>query len=114
MKKTNKSFTVPDKVTIQNRSYKVTAIDKNAFKNNRKLTTVTIGKNVKTIGASAFEGAKNLKSIKIKAAGLKSVGKKAFKGIHAKAKIKVPKAKLSSYKKKLKGKGQKSSVKISG
>jgi len=114
LKKTNKSFTVPDKVTIQNRSYKVTAIDKNAFKNNRKLTTVTIGKNVKTIGASAFEGAKNLKSIKIKAAGLKSVGKKAFKGIHAKAKIKVPKAKLSSYKKKLKGKGQKSSVKISG
>ena len=40
------------------------------------------------------------------------VGSSACKGISAKAVIKVPAAKLSAYQKLLKGKGQKSSVKI--
>lgn len=111
-KKTNTKFTVPDTVKIQERTYAVTKIAKNAFKNNKKLKTVTIGKNITEIGANAFSGAKKLKTIKIQSTVLNKVGKKAFKGIDAKAKIKVPKAKLKAYQKKLKGKGQKSTVKI--
>lgn len=110
--KTNKNFTVPDTVKIQGLTYTVIKIEKNAFKNNKNLKTVTIGKNITEIGASAFAGAKKLKTIKIQSTVLNKVGKKAFKGINAKAKIKVPKAKLKAYKKTLKGKGQKSTVKI--
>ncbi len=108
----NRTFTVPDTVKIQNVTFKVTNIEKKAFKNNKKLKTVTIGKNISEIGASAFEGAKVLKTVKVKSTVLKKVGKKAFKGISPKAKIKVPKSKLKAYKKLFKNKGQKSSVKI--
>lgn len=112
LKKTYKKVTVPAAVKIQGVTFKVTAIDKNALKNNKKLTKVTVGANVVQIGKYAFAGDKKLKSIAIKSKVLKKVNKGAFKGIHAKCKIKVPKTKLKDYKKKLKGKGQKSSVKI--
>ena len=110
--KNEKKFTVPAAVKIDGVSFKVTEIFPNAFKNNKKLKQVTIGKNVTKIGANAFSGDKNLKKISIKSAKLKKAGKKAFKGIHAKCKIKVPKKKLSAYKRLLKGKGQKAGVKI--
>ena len=93
-------------------TYKVTKIEKNAFKNWKALKEVTVGPNVTDIGASAFEGCKSLKKITIKSKSLKSVGKKAFKGIYKKAKIMVPKAKYRAYKKRLKGKGQKPGVTI--
>ena len=65
-------------VKLADGRYKVTAIDKNAFKNNRKLKKVTIGNKVTKIGAGAFSGAKNLKAITIKSKLLKSVGKKCI------------------------------------
>ena len=71
-----------------------------------------IGKNIKTIGKNAFAGAGKLKSITIKSTSLKKIGSKAFKGIHPKCKIKVPAKKLRAYKRLLKKKGLKSSVKI--
>lgn len=110
--KTNTKFAVPDTVKIHGRTYTVTKIADNAFKNNKKLKTVTIGKNITEMGKSVFAGDKNLKTIKIQSTVLTKVGKKAFKGISAKAKIKIPKSKKKPYKKLLKGKGQKSSVKI--
>ena len=110
--KNEKKFTVPAAVKVDGVSFKVTEISRNAFKNNKKLKQVTIGKNVTMIGANAFSGDKSLKKITIKSAKLKKAGKKAFKGIHAKCKIKVPKKKLSAYKRLLKGKGQKAGVKI--
>lgn len=110
--KNEKKFTVPAAVKIDGVSFKVTEIFPNAFKNNKKLKQVTIGKNVTKIGANAFSGDKNLKKITIKSAKLKKVGKRVFKGIHAKCKIKVPKKKFSAYKRLLKGKGQKAGVKI--
>lgn len=111
-KATEKKFTVPGTVKIDGVTFKVTEISKNAFKNNKKLTQVIIGKNVSKIGANAFNGAKKLKKITIKSTQLKKVGSKAFKGIDKKCKIKVPKKKLTRYKRLLKGKGQKASVKI--
>ncbi len=100
---------IPDKVSIAGKEYKVTAIAQNGFKNNRGLSEVTIGKNVKSIGKNAFSGCKKLKKIRIKTTKLtkKSVGKNAFKGIHKKAKVKVQGKKLGLYKTILRSKGLK-------
>lgn len=107
-----KTISIPKEAVYAGIKFKVTEIAKNAMKNNKKLQKVIIGENVTKIGASAFMGDKNLKNIQIKSKALKSVGKNALKNVHAKCKIKVPKKKLNAYKKKLKKKGQKNSVKI--
>lgn len=108
------SITIPSTVKIDGITYKVTSIAANAFKNNTKITKVTISSNVSKIGAKAFYGCKKLKSITIKTTKLtsKTVGSKAFKGISSKAVIKVPDKKLSSYKKVLKAAGAGAKVKI--
>ena len=108
-KKTVKKITIPASIKVDGITYKVTAIKAKAFKGYKKLTKATIGKNVKTIGKSAFDGASNLKNIKINTTKLtkKSVGAKAFNKINSKANIKVSAKKLKSYKKILKAKGVK-------
>ena len=110
--KTKSNVTVPDTITVDGVTYKVISISKDAFKGNKKLKKVTIGKNVTKINANAFNGCKNLKNITVKSTKIKTVGKNAFKGINAKAKIKVPKSKLKYYKKLFAKKGLKSTVKI--
>ena len=104
-----KSMKKLTKVTI---GKNVTTIGKNAFANDAKLTTVTIGKNVKSIGAKAFYKCKALKKITIKTKKLtkKTVGSKAFTGISKKAVIKSPKAKKAAYKKILLKKGMKKTM----
>ena len=109
--KKTKTVKIADTVKISGKKFKVTAINAKALKGNTKVKSVTIGKNVKTIGKEAFSGAKNLKTITVKATGLKTVGKNAFKGINKKATIKVPSKQLKKYKTLLK-KGQAKSVKI--
>ena len=113
-KKNVKKVSIPATITVKGVKYKVTAVSKNAFKNNKKVKQVTIDKNVKNIGKNAFYGCKNLKKVTIKTTKLtkKTVGKNAFKGIHKKATIKVPKKKLNAYKKLLKNAGMKKSVKV--
>ncbi len=107
-----KKVSIPKTVKIQGKTYKVTSVAANAFKNNKKLASVTVGANVTAIGSKAFYGCKSLKKITVKSAKLKSVGKNALKGIHKKAVVKVPKSKLAKYKKLFKGKGQKKTVRI--
>lgn len=104
--------TVPATVKAGKQVYKVTAIADNAFKNNKKVKTVVVGKNVTTIGKKAFYGCKNLKKITVQSTVLKKVGANAFKGINKKATIKVPSKKYKAYKKVLKGKGQAKTVTI--
>lgn len=82
----------------------------NYKKVNFKVTA--IGKNVKTIGTQAFAGDSKVKKIKVKSTVLSKVGSKAFTGIDKKAIIKVPAKQLKSYKKMMKNKGQKKTVKI--
>ncbi len=124
---------IPDTVTIDDITYKVTAIVDNALKNNRKVTKVTIGKyvaaigkralsgctklkaitigsGVRTIGAEAFQGCKKLKTLTVTSKKLTKVGKNALKGIHPEAKIKVPAKKLKFYQNTFKKKGQKPTV----
>lgn len=49
-----KKIVIPDQVTINGYTYKVTSIADNAFKNNKNITTVIIGKNIKRIGKKLF------------------------------------------------------------
>ncbi len=115
-----KTATIPAKVTIEGRSFKVTKVAASAFKDCTKLTSAIVGKNVTTIGKQAFSGCtkmtkitmkagvtkiakkafyncKNLKTITIKSKNLKTVGNKAITGIKKKATIKVPSGKKKAY-----------------
>ena len=112
-KKTIKKLVIPATISAGGKKYKVTAISAKAVKNRKKLTGVTVGKNVVKIGNKAFAGCSKLKKITIRSARLKKVGSGALKGIHKKAVIKVPKKKRKSYKKLFKNKGQKNTVKVS-
>ena len=94
--------TMPEFVKIAGVKFKVTALNKNAFKNCKKITNVTIGKNITKIGANAFSGCTKLKSVSIRATSLKSIGSNAFKGISAKARFKVPKKQYTKYSKMIK------------
>ena len=99
-KKALSKVKVAGTVKINGVAYKVTSIGKKAFAG-KNIKSVTIGKNVKTIGAKAFFNNKKLKKVVVKSKVLKKVGKKAF---FAKRKkklvIKVP-AKLRKKFKKL-------------
>ncbi|MDD6071532.1 MAG: choice-of-anchor I family protein [Clostridiales bacterium] len=72
-----KKITIPDTVTLNGITYKVETIAKSAFKNNTKITKVTIGDNVKSIEEEAFSGCKNLKTVKL-GKNVTSIGDKAF------------------------------------
>ncbi|MBR0118822.1 MAG: leucine-rich repeat protein, partial [Eubacterium sp.] len=93
---------IPGSVTIHGVAYKVKSIAKAAFRSNSTtkkiivesgiksigeqafcksaVTSVRIGKTVRTIGEKAFLDAPGLKEIEIRADKLKSIGKDAFKG----------------------------------
>ena len=111
--KNTKKVVIGDTVTILGAKFKIVQIEDRALKNKSSITSVTIGKNVKTIGKEALAGTKKLKTITIKSAKLTRVGANALKNTYAKLKIKTPKTKLNKYKALFKKKGQKSSVKIS-
>ena len=110
VKKGTKSITIPSTVKIKGKTCKVTSIQAKAMKNCKSLTTLKIGKNVKTIGKEACYNCKKLKKIIITGKNLKTVEKNAFKNTRKKAAVQVPKSKYQAYKKILKGKGLKSPV----
>ena len=97
---TLKSLSIPDTVKANGKKYKVTAIADSACKGMSKLTSLSIGKNVKKIGANAFKDCKKLKTIKIKTTKLTSsnVKSNAFANIYSKATIKCPSSKVKTYK----------------
>lgn len=135
------SAIIPDIVTIDGITYKVTSLANNAFKNNSKLATVVIGKNVTVIGNSAFQNCTSLKKVVIPSKVIK-IGSKAFYGCkkltsiiikttklktktlgskvftkagsknYKKLNVKVPKKKLKSYKILLRRKGLSSKAKV--
>jgi len=91
------SLVIPATVKAKGKTYKVTEIKANACKGMQKLTSIVIGKNVKTIGKNAFSRCKKLKTITVKATKLESIGKKAFKGIATDAVFKCPKKLKKTY-----------------
>ena len=100
--------------TVNKVKYQVTSIAAKAVKGNKKLTKVVIPASIRSIGAQAFAGCKNLKNITIKTSYLtkKNVGAGAFKGISAKAVIKVSKKQFKAYQKMLISKGVSKKAKI--
>ena len=107
-KKTGKaSIIIPSSIEVNGVKYQVTSIADNAFRKNKKLKKITIGKEIVSIGKRAFEGCKNLKEIVIETEKLKAktVGKKAFAKTSSEAVVNVPKKKAKEYKKLLRKRG---------
>ncbi len=71
---------VPDTVTVNQKTYKVTRVKKNAFSGNKKLKKATIGKNVTVIEKGAFSGCSNLESLTIKGNSMQVIDTEAFSG----------------------------------
>ncbi len=78
-KSKSKTITIPATVKIGNTTYKVTSIAANALKGNKKLTKVTIGKNVTSIGKGAFQNCTALTKITVPDK-VTSIGDLAFSG----------------------------------
>lgn len=136
-KKNAKKVTIPATVKINGKTYKVTAVEKNAFKGNKKVKTVKVGKNVTTIGAGAFQNcgalttvtlpaktktigknafanSKKLKKIVIKSTKMtkKTIKNGAFKKVYKKATVDVPNKKAKTYKKLFQKKGLTKACKV--
>ncbi|MBO7609190.1 MAG: leucine-rich repeat protein [Muribaculaceae bacterium] len=69
---------VPDEVPYEGQLRPVTAIDESAFYRNANITSLTIGKNVKTIGAHAFYICSSLQGTLNIPEGVTSIGNFAF------------------------------------
>ncbi len=74
-----KKVKIPEKVKVKGVECTVVGIGKGAFKNCKKLTTLTISKNVKKIAKNAFLNCKKLKKVIIKGKALKTIQSGAFK-----------------------------------
>ena len=98
---------IPATVKLSGKTFNVTKISANAFRNNRVMKSLTIGSNVTTIGANAFYGCKNLNTVVIKTAKLttKTVGVNAFAKTGAKPVVTVPAKQFNTYKTLLRSKG---------
>ena len=84
-----KTVSIPATVKIRGTKYKVTQIAEGAFKNNKKVTKVTIGSNVSKISKNAFSGAAKLKTITI-GKNVTEIGAYAFKGCKVLTGITLP------------------------
>lgn len=108
-KKNATSVTIPATVKVNGKSCKVTSIKAKAFSGNKKLKSVVIGKNIKTIGNQAFFKCSKLKKVTFKGTAVKKIGKKAFAKTNKKMTVTVPKKlkkkALNSYKKLMKKAG---------
>ncbi|MBO4999180.1 MAG: leucine-rich repeat domain-containing protein [Lachnospira sp.] len=70
---------IPETVTMDGITYRITSIAANAFKNDRKIAELLIGNNVITIGNNAFNGCKKLTKVTI-GKGVRTIGTSAFSG----------------------------------
>ena len=84
-----KTVSIPATVKIGGVTYKVTKIDDNAFKNNKTVTKVTVGSNIKTIGKNAFYKCTKLKTVKI-GKNVTTIGSNAFKGCTSLTSVTLP------------------------
>lgn len=110
--KNGKKAVVPAAIEYKGVSFQVTAIADKAFYGCKKLTSVTVGENVSSIGKQSFAGCGKLKAVYLKSGNITAIGKKAFAKINGKAKVYVPKKKAAAYKKLLKKAGLKAGAKI--
>ena len=88
---TDKNLVIPSKYN----GFPVTRIDKNAFKNNESILSVTIPSSVNYIGVSAFEGCIGITSVEL-SEGITYIGNHAFNGCTSLEKIKMPSTVLNT------------------
>lgn len=84
--KKDKKVTVKAAITFKGKKFKVTQIGREAFKNDKKLQKVTVGKNVSVIGKKTFANCKSLKEV-ILTGSKQKLPKNAFAGCPQKVKI---------------------------
>ncbi len=83
------SVVVPNTVVIDHVPCKVTSIAPGAFKNNKKIKKVVIGKYVTSIGKNAFQGCSKLQSVKI-GASVTDIKDSAFCGCSVLTSVVIP------------------------
>ena len=97
--KNAKKLAVPNTAVYQGKVFNITAVAAKAFSGRGKLTKLTIGAGVASIGGKAFSKCKKLKVLTVKSKLLTPAGcRKCLKGSSVTA-VKVPKAKKKAYKK---------------
>lgn len=88
-KKNTADIVIPAFVKLKGKTFKVVSIGNGAFKNNKKLKSVKIGKNIKLIGKEAFSGCKKLAKVKM-GKDVTSIGQKAFNNCTSLTIITIP------------------------
>ena len=83
------SARIPDTIKVNGITCKVTGISANAFKNNKSLKSVTIGRNVTVIGTNAFYGCKKLSRVN-GGNGIIKIGHRAFANCISLSRITIP------------------------
>ena len=83
------SVRIPATIKVNGITCKVTGISANAFKNNKSLKSVTIGRNVTVIGTNAFYGCKKLSKVS-GGNGIVKIGHRAFANCISLSKITIP------------------------
>lgn len=111
---TKGTVVVPDTIEVSGTTYKVTSVEKKAFRTGKKIKMIILGKNVKNVKKDAFAGCKTLQKIVVKTKKLtkKTVAKKAFRGVRKNVRIIVPKKKKTAYRKLFYQRGLNKKVKI--
>ena len=85
----NASVRIPDTIKVNGITCKVTGISANAFKNNKSLKSISIGRNVTVIGTNAFYGCKKLSKVS-GGNGIVKIGHRAFANCGSLSKITIP------------------------
>ncbi len=80
---------IPGEITIAGKTFPVTEIEKDCFKNNTVLKEVVMGSRIVRIGDSAFEGCSSLSKISL-GESLMTIGNKAFMGCRSLKSIQFP------------------------
>lgn len=88
-KKYTGDIIIPDTITYNGKSLKITGIRYGAFRNCWELTSVCIGENVQDIGSFAFAGCENLQAVHI-GKSVKAIGYSAFRGCGSLAYVNIP------------------------
>jgi hypothetical protein len=99
LSKNRATVKIPATVTYKGKSYKVTAVGNQALSNNKSLTYLSLGKNIKNIGKRAFANCTSLRYIMVKTDILSgnNVGRNAFAGTSDKIRVKSSKERWKRY-----------------
>ena len=94
-----RKLSIPATVKIRGTKYPVTEVRAGAFRNCKKLQSISLGRNIHRIGSKSFYHDRKLKQVRIRSKKLKAVGKNAFQGIEKKAVIRRPESRRKAYRK---------------